>query len=180
MTHFVKSRCIWPSGRYSRQPLIRGQLIGTAGRCHPSFDGASHGRCPHSERALSWDVAVTHDPAMAAIRKPEERPRRSGGWGVVDTHGASDRRGAPLPSVSPPLLRPRDAAAYLGMNKNNFNWLVRQSVRTIPLGSAPSPSTDLNWMRGQRNTVVATAVPPARRDDNVETKNARALQTRSD
>ena len=48
-------------------------------------------------------------------------------------------RAAILPSVpflsfSPRLLRPRLAAAYLGMNKNNFNRLVRPSVRAIPLG----------------------------------------------
>ena len=40
----------------------------------------------------------------------------------------------PFLSFSPRLLRPRLAAAYLGMNKNNFNRLVRPWVCAIPLG----------------------------------------------
>jgi|SRR5690348_6527165 len=37
----------------------------------------------------------------------------------------------PFSLFSPRLLRPRAAAAYLGMNKNNFDRLVRPSVRAI-------------------------------------------------
>ena len=47
---------------------------------------------------------------------------------------ADDIPSVPFLSFSPRLLRPHLAAAYLGMNKNNFNRLVRPSVRAIPLG----------------------------------------------
>src|SRR6185437_2260395 len=51
-----------------------------------------------------------------------------------DTVRAADRLSFQVSSPAPRLLRPRLAAAYLGMNKNNFNRLVRPSVHEIPLG----------------------------------------------
>ena len=38
------------------------------------------------------------------------------------------------PSLSPRLIRLRDAPAYLGMDKNRFNREVRPSVTAIPIG----------------------------------------------
>ena len=62
-------------------------------------------------------------------------------------------------SSAPRFIRLRDAAAYLGMDKNRFNRDVRPHLCTIPIGTQGIASIALTSTPGRMNIRTATGVP---------------------
>ena len=46
----------------------------------------------------------------------------------------ADRKASATPALQPRFIRLRDAAFYLGMDRNRFNAEVRHHITTIPIG----------------------------------------------
>ena len=60
--------------------------------------------------------------------------------------------------IQPRLIRLRDAPAYLGINKNTFNRVVRPTLSEVSLGNKQFSSTDLKSTPGRRTISNATGV----------------------